>query len=131
MRTAVVMIAAVGWLALSNHCALAGIEHVAAKAHMSCHGSADSDHSPAKDKQSGTECCKVVRATLLTPEKNIASVGQLLFTAYKYVVAIVVLPDAGEQNGTFEWDTGPPGSVSFSESVLQRSLLAHAPPSLV
>ena len=26
-------------------------------------------------------------------------------------------------------DTGPPGALSFSESVLQRSLLAHAPPS--
>jgi hypothetical protein len=27
-------------------------------------------------------------------------------------------------------DTGPPGLRSFAESVLQRSVLAHAPPSL-
>jgi hypothetical protein len=29
---------------------------------------------------------------------------------------------------TLGLDTGPPKAVSFSESVLQRSLLAHAPP---
>jgi hypothetical protein len=28
-------------------------------------------------------------------------------------------------------DTGPPEVLSFSESVLQRSILAHAPPVLV
>ena len=26
-------------------------------------------------------------------------------------------------------DTGPPGAFSFAELILQRSLLAHAPPS--
>jgi hypothetical protein len=28
------------------------------------------------------------------------------------------------------FDTGPPGAHSFAELILQRSLLAHAPPSL-
>jgi hypothetical protein len=27
-------------------------------------------------------------------------------------------------------DTGPPGSISFAELILQRSILAHAPPVL-
>lgn len=128
-RLPVVLLAAVGWFVLSNHCALAAIEHVPAATHMSCHRSAGSDHAPVKDKQ-GTECCKVIRATLLTPAKGVASFDPLLFTPVNYLVAILVSAQSGEQPGVFEWDTGPPAALSFSESVLQRSLLAHAPPSL-
>jgi hypothetical protein len=32
------------------------------------------------------------------------------------------------QMHTLGLDTGPPNALSFSESVLQRSILAHAPP---
>jgi hypothetical protein len=124
----VVLIAAVAWLGLSNHCALAAIEHGAAKAPMSCHDSPANNHAPAKEKRDGVECCKVVRATLLSPAKSVGSPYELLFAPYKYPAAIFILPKAIKQNSVFEWDTGPPGADSFAESVLQRSILAHAPP---
>jgi hypothetical protein len=128
VRVPVVLIAAVAWLALSNHCALAGMER-ASKTPMHCHGGADTNHAPAKDdKQGGVECCKVLRATLLTSAKSVAALDEFLFAPYKYFVAIVVLPDTSHEIGASEWDTGPPGGGSFAESVLQRSILAHAPP---
>jgi hypothetical protein len=128
-RVSVVVIAALGWLALSNHCAIGAVEAHAAKTCMTCHGSSTSNHAPSKNNE-GVECCKVVRATLLTPPKSLVSFNQLLFAAFKYLVGIIVLPHADEQNGVIEWDTGPPGALSFSETVLQRSILAHAPPFL-
>lgn len=130
VRVPIVLIAAVAWLALSNHCALAGIER-ASKMPMHCHGAATTNHVPSKqDNHDGVECCKRLRATLLTPAKSVASGDEFLFAPHKYVVGIVSVPDAVEQAGVFEWDTGPPGARSFSETVLQRSVLAHAPPSL-
>lgn len=129
LRVPVVLIAGVAWLALSNHCALAAIIHTS-NTPMHCHGAA-TNHPPSKDdKQGRVECCKVLRATLLTTAKNVASLDEFLFSPYKYFVGIVVTPDAVEQAGIFEWDTGPPGTNSFAESVLHRSVLAHAPPSL-
>ena len=96
---------------------------------MHCHGAATTNHLPSKQNdQNGVECCKVLRATLLTSAKSIVSLDQFLFAPYKYFVAIVVLPDTSHEIGAFEWDTGPPGGGSFAESVLQRSILAHAPP---
>jgi len=128
VRVPVVLIAAVAWLALSNHCALAGIER-ASKMPMHCHGAATTNHPPSKqDDHNGVECCKVLRATLLTSAKNIVSPDDFSFAACKYFVAIVVLPATVHEIGAFEWDTGPPGGGSFAESVLQRSILAHAPP---
>ena len=130
LRLPVVVIAAAAWFALSNHCALAGIEH-ASKMPMHCHGAATTDHAPSKqDDRGGVECCKSLRATLLTSAKSVASLDEFLFAPYKYFVGVVEMPNAVEQAGFFEWDTGPPPALSFSESVLQRSILAHAPPSL-
>ena len=125
------MIAAVSWFGLSNHCALAGFERIALKAPMHCHGAPapTSPNAPGdKDKGGGVECCKIVRATLSTPAKTLGFADEMAFEPYKYLRVVLVLPELGEQNGTFEWDTGPPGADSFAESVLQRSLLAHAPP---
>ena len=125
----IVLITALGWLALSNHCAIGAAEAHTAKAAMSCHGSQTPNHAPSK-KEDGVECCKVVRATLLSPEKSLVSFDQLLFAPFEYLVGSIVLPDAGEQSSALEWNTGPPRAPSFSETVLQRSLLAHAPPLL-
>ena len=128
MRVPVVLIASVVWLALSNHCALAAAGPRLTKVPMSCHGSPASNQPPANDEGSGVECCKVVRATLLTPAKDVASLDDLFVAPYKYFVALLVLPDAGERSSVLGWDTGPPRALSFSEVVLQRSILAHAPP---
>jgi hypothetical protein len=97
----------------------------------SCHAGIPSNHSPAKHSPDGdVQCCKVLRATLLTPSSNAAASDDLSFGTYDYFVVLPSLADESRLSRIFEWDTGPPGAGSFAETVLQRSILAHAPPSL-
>ncbi|MGI9089334.1 MAG: hypothetical protein ACR2HH_16595 [Chthoniobacterales bacterium] len=131
VRFLIVVIAALGWLAISNHCAIAAMEGSAKMPMPACHGSVGDHKSPAKDHHEGdVECCKVLRATLLTVSKNAAAFDHFQFVLQTYVTAI--LPSSAERNlqSPLELDTGPPFVGSFAESVLQRSILAHAPPSL-
>ena len=130
VRFPIVVIAAIGWLAISNHCAIAAMEGAAKIPTAHCHGSPAGNQLPEKGGQSGMECCKVLRATLLTLSKNLAACDRLTFTAHTYVVGLIPRADEPRPVSIFEWDTGPPGAGSFAESVLQRSILAHAPPSL-
>jgi len=129
VRLPIVAVAAVAWLAISNHCALAAIEGPANTPMRSCHHTAPANPSPAKhDEKGGVECCKVLRATLLTLSKNLAAYDTTAFARFDYVVALISAADQAQLTRIIEWDTGPPGAGSFAESVLQRSLLAHAPP---
>ena len=50
------------------------------------------------------------------------------FSTHDYVVALISAADQLRLTPVIEWDTGPPAANSFAESVLQRSILAHAPP---
>ena len=126
VRLPIVAIGAAAWLSISNHCALAAMQTPDEMPMPSCHGA---KHAPAKpDQKSDVECCKVLRATLLPLSKNLAAADTLAFVAHSYVA--LPLPRAVESRplSIFEWDTGPPGGGSFAELVLQRSILAHAPP---
>ncbi len=120
----VVMIAA--WFSISNHCALAVFENAksAGATHRSCHGDSSSPaRQPAKD---GAPCCKILRATIAA-NANVPLAKAIGLERFVPVsVRAVVFQLDKEQRWTF-LDTGPP-SLSFAESVLQRSLLAHAPP---
>ncbi|MCA1657973.1 MAG: hypothetical protein LC627_01595 [Verrucomicrobiaceae bacterium] len=130
VRVPIVAFGAAAWLAISNHCALAAMQNPAEVRRPSCHAMAPAKEAPAKDEQKNVvECCKVLRATLLTLSKNLAAADTLAFVAHTYVG--LPLPRAVESRliSIFEWDTGPPGAGSFAELVLQRSILAHAPPS--
>jgi hypothetical protein len=129
VRLPIVAIAALAWLAISNHCALAALEGPLKTPMPSCHHTPPADPSPSKhDEKSGVECCKVLRATLLTLSKNLAAHDTAAFARFDYVVALISAADQAQLTRIIEWDTGPPGAGSFAESVLQRSLLAHAPP---
>ncbi len=118
------------WLAISNHCALAAWEGGAMQM-PSCHGSAPAGHSPVKhDQQGSVECCKVLRATLLEPASGLAAADTLAFVTHDYVVTLISAAEEARLLRVIEWDTGPPLADSFAETVLQRSILAHAPPFL-
>jgi hypothetical protein len=128
-RMATVILSIFAWLAISNHCALAGIEAAAMHARIpKCHHCADS--TPAKEK-SGVDrvCCKVLRATLNAQAKKIVGVCSTIFVLQAYFLSAVFGSEAAKAFVfPMELDTGPPFRVSFAESVLQRSILSHAPP---
>lgn len=82
--------------------------------------------APAKKKPATkTPCCKEVRAIVAQCVK--ASAATRLITLSEYVTQIFASPPrlALEIEAL---DTGPPACFSFAESVLQESMLSHAPP---
>jgi hypothetical protein len=129
VRLPIVAIGAAAWLSISNHCALAAMQGPPQMPMPSCHGAMPAKQAPVKPGQnSDIECCKVLRATLLTLSKNLAAADTVAFVAHTYVALPVPRAVESEPISIFEWDTGPPGTGSFAELVLQRSILAHAPP---
>lgn len=129
VRFPTVAIAILGWLAITNHCALAAMEGTAKMPMPACHGSVGDQKAPAKDHHEGdVECCKVLRATLLTLSKNAAAFDHFQFVSLTYAIAFMPWPAETQLQSPLELDTGPPFAGSFVETVLQRSILAHAPP---
>jgi hypothetical protein len=130
-RLLTVIITTSAWFFISNHCVLAELRH-AAKAEASCHQRCCGDQAPAKNKtDNATECCKTLRSTLSGTWKGFAGYDSSLFALQLYFVRPIALTDdLGARSGVIELDTGPPFVSTFAESVLQRSILAHAPPSL-
>jgi hypothetical protein len=84
--------------------------------------------APAKKKPAAkTPCCKEVRAVVA---KSLTKVLTLMLRGTDradYGREILVRPPRVVTD-VASLDTGPPGSLSFAESVLQESMLAHAPP---
>ena len=125
-RCAAVAIAICSWIAVTNHCAFAAVAAENDKPQTEC-----PFHSkPAKQKgqSSQVQCCRVLRAVVFAKTKDWAR-DDAKFSAAVFFI---------EQNASFalslrslvpmELDTGPPKSRSFAEQILQRSLLANAPP---
>ena len=88
-----------------------------------------SDNAPAKN-QSGRDipCCKTLRA--VTTAKITVAANTFDFVLKPHFLD-VTRPENSQPSRSFPaLDTGPPDALSFSESVLQQSILAHAPPVL-
>ena len=74
-------------------------------------------------------CCKVLRATLAGHGKIVQVTSKDFRPIENLIIAQVIFADEAQlRRVPQELDTGPPFAGSFAESVLQRSLLAHAPP---
>ncbi len=131
-RLLIAIITALGWFVISNHCVLAQFKS-AAKAEATCHQHCCGNQSPVKSKQeSGIECCKTLRATLSGGAKDFVGYDTSLFALQLYFVRpIISANDSMATPRVLELDTGPPFANTFAESVLQRSILAHAPPFIV
>jgi hypothetical protein len=128
-RLVTVIITAVAWFSISNHCVLAELQD-AAKAKASCHQPCCSGQLPAKSK-SAVECCKTLRATLSGATKDFTGYETSLFALQLYFIGPVISTNDSLPIPVLELDTGPPFVSTFAESVLQRSILAHAPPVIV
>jgi hypothetical protein len=128
LRNSVVLVTLLAWFSISNHCALGALEGPKAEvAHASCHGGpVVPSGAPAKSETS--LCCKNLRATLPALAK-VPAAGEIAGSNFD---ACFVRPfsflNEFRVYRPLELDIGPPGAPTFAESVLQRSILAHAPP---
>jgi hypothetical protein len=133
LRWPTVTLAAISWLAVSNHCAL-GLATIkthqpdAVSAHDCCASEVPAQPKPAKDP--ATPCCKTLQALSVSPAKSFdANVTTLVGAPLDFITPLVATPRIAIGVRCF-LDTGPPGARTFAESVLQLSILAHAPPVL-
>ena len=129
----VALVTAVAWFLAANHCAVASMAApltAAPTGHEHCGGSPD---APADQENpndcDGLNCCKSLSAPA-SFTKKLVGYDKAFYTLKDYVVSEIVFADAQHDASISELDTGPPPAHCFAESVLQRSLLAHAPPSL-
>ena len=125
-RLLLVALSIVAWFSISNHCVIGALK-TSKSMQAACHGDgAAPTKLPAKGEP--VSCCKVLRATLAKTNTNVA-VDALVFVLQQYFVTSLFFPE-GSQHASLlgELDTGPPFALSFTELVLQRSVLVHAPP---
>src|SRR4051812_36585947 len=119
----VVTLTLAAWFLLSNHCVLG----VTAPGPETVSDGCPMHSAPAKKKPaSKTPCCKEVRAIVAKSVTVEMAVVRLIATRdYAIDIFAQLTRVTLEVHGL---GPGPPGSLSFAESVLQESMLAHAPP---
>jgi hypothetical protein len=124
-RSLLVVLSLTAWFALSNHCAL-GTVSAPPESNQQIDGCPMHSAPEKKKPAAKTPCCKEIRA--LVAKCVTASPSALrLIGLQNYATAISPLPPR-LAIAIEELDTGPPHSLSFAESVLQESVLSHAPP---
>jgi hypothetical protein len=125
-RGVTVAVAIFSWVAISNHCAFSAL---VAQTHAT--QSACPFHSqPAKTppQPAGIQCCKILRAVVPTITKGWARNDAGVSDADLYFEKLAFIANSQSATSPLLLDTGPPGARSFAELILQRSVLAHAPP---
>ncbi|HSV63427.1 MAG TPA: hypothetical protein VLH83_08770 [Chthoniobacterales bacterium] len=126
-RLACALVVVGAWFCLSNHCAL-GLASAARELPAPPEtGGCPMHSSPAKKKAAlKIPCCKVLRAVVA--KCVTASPSPIPVVApCDYATTIFVQPESTSLE-IRALDTGPPDYFSFAESVLQESMLSHAPP---
>jgi hypothetical protein len=126
-RGAIVAVAICSWFAISNHCAFAAL---ATNTDAASHGCPFHSKPAKQEKQStGAQCCKILRAVASVVTKSWmrddANFSGVDLCSDERAGAEYSRPAPAPRS----LDTGPPDAHSFAELILQRSLLAHAPPS--
>ncbi len=128
-RSATVAIAICSWLAISNHCAFSALAAPVDETQSAC-----PFHSkPAKQKNhsAGVQCCKTLRAVVPTVAKSWTRNDSDFFEIDLHFGELALIAYSRNKPTPLLLDTGPPGAPTFAELILQRSLLAHAPPARV
>ena len=130
---AVALVSAAAWFLAANHCVVVCLTApvaAASKPHEHCQASSG---QPADKEQPNdcdtSKCCKSLSAPA-SFAKKLAGYDKAFYTLKDYVVSEFVFQTDQHDASISELDTGPPPTHSFAESVLQQSLLAHAPPFL-
>jgi hypothetical protein len=128
VQSAIVLFMMFSWIAISNHCALMAVAAPVAEPQSAC-----PFHSkPAKQKEQSTQvqCCKILRAVVSTAAKSWTRDHTSFSDIDPYFEKLALIVTSRNALLPLLLDTGPPGARSFAELILQRSILAHAPPFL-
>lgn len=124
VRGLVVILTMLGWVVLSNHCALSLMANrVAATEHSCCQKTAP---KPQQD-QVPMGCCKTLSAVV--PDAGTASVPPIWPMFLTFAETLFIFVSAPEEPAA-PTHSPPERTVSFPELILQQSLLSHAPPAL-
>jgi hypothetical protein len=128
-RCAAVAVAISSWIAVTNHCTFAAAAKEIDKAQSEC--PFHSKPVKQKDQSSHVQCCKILRAVAFAKTKDWAR-DDAKFCETNFLVQTcgAFISPSWRAVAPLLLDTGPPGAFSFAESILQRSILAHAPPFL-
>jgi len=115
------------WLVASNHCAIASLQPPAKAGHACCH---EKDAGPKPVAPRSMECCDV--SNVPVPVQAIAPAGQFFELPAIAEDALADFSPAHLRDAAVATRAhDPPPAASFAETVLNRSLLAHAPPVFV
>jgi hypothetical protein len=128
VQLAIVPFMMFSWIAISNHCAFGAVATKSEPSQSEC-----PFHSkPAKQKEQSTQiqCCKTLRAVVTTLAKSWTRNDTDFSDVDLCFKEFALIAYSRSQPAPLFLDTGPPGARTFAELILQRSLLAHAPPHL-
>jgi hypothetical protein len=128
VQLAIVPFMMFSWIAISNHCAFGAVATKSEASQSEC-----PFHSkPAKQKEQSTQiqCCKTLRAVVPTVAKSWTRNDTDFSDVDLCFKEFALIAYSRSQPAPLFLDTGPPGARTFAELILQRSLLAHAPPHL-
>jgi hypothetical protein len=131
LSAVVTCVAAFAWLVAANHCAFATIAaHSAKTAHACCHDE-DGQHDQSLPAfPQSMQCCDTLKAAV--PVQAVAPAVSLYELQPAWIESENLPNLAAAQSLVIAPATGPPPRAeTFVEVVLNRSLLAHAPPVFV
>ena len=125
-RSVTVAVTILSWLAISNHCAFGAIADRDRETQSACPFHSE----PVKPQlpPSGTQCCKILRAVVPVVTKSWARDDGKFSSVDLRVDEFPLVEHSHTAPSPLCLDTGPPEAPTFAELILQRSLLAHAPP---
>jgi hypothetical protein len=125
-RGVTVAVAIFSWVAISNHCAFSALVAQTRATQSTCPFHSQPAKTPPQP--AGIQCCKILRAVVPTITKGWARNDAGVSDADLYFEKLAFIANSQSATSPLLLDTGPPGARSFAELILQRSVLAHAPP---
>lgn len=130
LQICISLVAFSAYASAANRCAFIPaddeVAHAPSHAHASSHKDCPDHDMPG---ESDTECCKTFPTAWIPAAKVLVAFDAFSFGSHSYFAAAVqAVAQLRAELHPLELDTGPPFGTSFVESVLQRSILAHAPP---
>jgi hypothetical protein len=132
-KAAVVVLAVLAWFTASNHCLLGSLTQPRATtvAMSPCPAHCSKTDAKSSSQSGMLACCQGLLSSNLDTGSAKISFNPLLAGIQLFITDRLNLPKTARRIlPSREYDTGPPASNFFMETVLRRSLRGNAPPRL-